>query len=116
MPKTMKVLINTDKQITMDIKLARFVGDEIRRALERFESQLTRVEVHLSDVNSHKPGLHDKRCQIEARPTGRKPVSVSIETATIEAAVQGAANKMKRLLANRFGRSLGGRPSSRRAA
>jgi Sigma 54 modulation protein / S30EA ribosomal protein len=116
MPQTMKVQINTDKQITMDIALARLVGDEVRRALGRFESQLTRVEVHLSDVNSHKPGLHDKRCQIEARPAGGRPVSVSIETATVEAAVVGAANKMKRLLETRFGRSLGGRPSGRRAA
>jgi Sigma 54 modulation protein / S30EA ribosomal protein len=116
MPKIMKVQINTDKQITMDMELARFVGAEVRRALGRFESKLTRVEVHLSDVNSHKPGLHDKRCQIEARPEGRKPVSVAIETATVEKAVQGAVNKMKRLLETRFGRSRGVRPSGRRAA
>jgi hypothetical protein len=80
MPKVMQIQINTDKTITLDIELARFVKAEITRALGRFESQVTRVEVHLSDVNSHKPGLHDKRCQIEARPAGRKPVSVNIET------------------------------------
>ncbi|HEY6274613.1 MAG TPA: HPF/RaiA family ribosome-associated protein [Terriglobales bacterium] len=116
MPKTMKIQINTDKQITMDMELARLVGDEVRRALGRFERRLTRVEVHLSDVNSHKAGLRDKRCQIEVRPAGGRPVSVSIEAASVETAVQGAANKMKRLLETRFGRSLGGRPSGRRAA
>jgi hypothetical protein len=116
MPKIMKIQINTDKQITMDVELARFVEAEITRALGRFESELTRVEVHLSDVNSHKPGLHDKRCQIEARAAGRKPLSVSIETATVEDAVQGAANKMKRLLETTFGRSRDRRPSGRRAA
>jgi hypothetical protein len=117
MPKVMKIQINTDKKITLDIELARFVKAEITRALGRFESQLTRLEVHLSDVNSHKPGLHDKRCQIEARPAGRKPVSVDIESATVEEAVQGAANKMKRLLESAFGRTRSRRASSvRRAA
>ena len=104
MPKVMQIQINADKTITLDIELARFVKAEITRALGRFESQLTRVEVHLSDVNSHKPGMHDKRCQIEARPAGRKPVLVNTETATVEEAVQGAANKMKRLLMSAFGR------------
>jgi hypothetical protein len=117
MPKVMQIQINADKTITLDIELARFVKAEITRALGRFESQLTRVEVHLSDVNSHKPGLHDKRCQIEARPTGRKPVSVNTQTATVEEAVQGAANKMKRLLMSAFGRTQSRRASSvRRAA
>ena len=117
MPKVMQIQINTDKTITLDIELARFVKAEITRALGRFENELTRVEVHLSDVNSHKPGLHDKRCQIEARPAGRKPVSVNTETATVEEAVQGAANKMKRLLMSAFGRTRSRRASSvRRAA
>jgi hypothetical protein len=117
MPKVMKIQINTDKKIALDIELARFVEGEITRALGRFESRLTRVEVHLSDVNSHKPGLHDKRCQIEARPAGRKPVSVNVESPTVEESVQDAANKMKRLLESAFGRTQGRRASSvRRAA
>jgi histidinol phosphatase-like PHP family hydrolase len=78
------------------------------RDVEKYSAEYQRCE-------HHKPGLHDKRCQIEARPTGRRPLSVSIETATIEAAVQGAANKMERLRSTRFGRSLGGRPSNRKA-
>ena len=116
MPKVMQIQINTDKTITMDISLARFVKAEITRALGRFESQLTRVEVHLSDVNSHKPGPYDKRCQIEARPAGRKPVSVSIEAETVAEAVEGAANKMKRLLMSAFGRTRSRRASSVRKA
>jgi ribosome-associated translation inhibitor RaiA len=101
----MTIQINSDKQIVVDAEVSRFVETEVNRALGRFDSQLTRVEVHLSDLNSHKPGQRDKRCQLEARPAGGKPVSVSDEAATMELAVRGAADKMKRLLESSFGRS-----------
>ena len=84
------------------------VEAEVRRALGRFEAQLTRLEVHLSDSNSSsKAGLRDKRCLLEARAAGQKPVSVSFETASVGAAVRGAAGKMRRLLETSFGKSSG---------
>jgi predicted component of type VI protein secretion system len=104
----MKVQINSDKQVVVDAELSSVVEAEVRRALGRFETQLTRLEVHLSDLNSSsKRGLRDKRCLLEARPVGRKPVSVAFETASVEQAVRGAAGKMKRLLETSFGKSSG---------
>lgn len=101
----MKVQTNSDKQVAVDTELSGKIEEEIRRTLGRFETHLTRVEVHLSDLNSSsKGGLRDKRCLLEVRPAGQKPVSVSFETASVEQAVRGAAGKMKRLLETSFGK------------
>ena len=104
----MKVQVNSDKQVVVDAEVSSMVEAEVRRVLGRFEAQLTRLEVHLSDSNSSsKAGLRDKRCLLEARAAGQKPVSVSFETASVGAAVRGAAGKMKRLLETSFGKSSG---------
>jgi len=101
----MMILVNSDKNVVVDAALTSFVETEVNKVLGRFESQLTRVEVYLSDLNGNKPGLLDKRCQLEARPSGDGPVSVSDEADTIELAIRGAVNKMKRLLESSFGRA-----------
>ena len=102
----MKIQINSDKQTLVSAELREAIGTELNRALERFSARLTRVEVHLSDLNSAKPGLRDKRCILEARPAGQKPVSVASDAGTVEGAVKSAAGKMKRLLETSFGRTL----------
>ena len=66
----MQILVNSDKNISTDRRVIEFVEAEVARHLKRFARRLTRVEVHLSDVNSHKFGTHDKRCMIEVRPLG----------------------------------------------
>ena len=64
--------------------------------------------MHLSDLNSAKRGIMDKRCLLEARPAGKKPVSTDHEDVTVEKAVKGAAGKMKRLLQTAFSREAHG--------
>ncbi len=111
----MQVQINSDKQVVIDAELAGSIEGDLRRALGRFEKQLTRLEVHLSDLNSSsKRGSRDKRCLLEARPAGQKPVSVAFESANVEQALRGAVGKMKRLLETLFGKSFG--QSSKRSA
>jgi ribosome-associated translation inhibitor RaiA len=101
----MKVQVNCDNQIAMKEPLSTFIEGEVERALERFKDRLTRVEVHVSDENSvTKGGVADKRCVIETRPTGLNPMTTSDSAATVEAAVTGASNKMKRLLESTFGK------------
>lgn len=100
----MQIQLNSDKNVAVDTEMSKFVEQEISRALGRFEAHITRVEVHLSDVNSHKPGLRDKRCVVEARPAGRQPLSTSDEAATVEQAVRGGAAKMKNSLKTLYGR------------
>jgi ribosome-associated translation inhibitor RaiA len=100
----MQIQVNSDSSVAVDIALTAFVEATMNKALDRFADQITRVEVHLSDVNSERFGTHDNRCLIEVRPTGRDPVVVTEEASTPGLAVQGAANKMKRLLTSEFGR------------
>ena len=72
--------------------------------LSRFSHQITRVEVHLSDENSDKEGLNDKRCMIEARLEGIKPIAVTNHANTHEQAVAGAVEKLKTSLDTILGR------------
>ena len=100
----MKVQVNTDDNIQGDEGLTEWVETEVGRALSHFQEQLTRVEVHLSDENAAKAGGGDKRCLMEARPTGRQPVTATHEAATVGAAVTGAAKKLKSALTSSLGR------------
>lgn len=105
----MKILVNSDKTIDVDLRLTRLVEAEVSRALARFETKLTRVEVHLSDIDNKKTGQPDKRCLVEARPAGDRPRSASAITTQMETAVSEALGKMQRSLTTFFGRK--GRPA-----
>ncbi len=101
----MRIQINSDKNITVDSRVTGFIEGEAKRALKRFAGKLTRVEFHLSDVNAHKFGTHDKRCLVEARPAGHRPLTVSNAAATVQAAVGGVLIKLRSALQTLFGRS-----------
>lgn len=100
----MQILVHSDKNIAVDARVTRFIGVEVNRILKRFARRLTRVEVHLSDVNSHKFGLHDKKCLIEARPARHRPLTASSGGTTVSEAVGGALNKLSRSMETFFGR------------
>ena len=101
----MKVQVNSDKTIAVDASLTRFVEGEVSRVLSRFAIRLTRVEIHLSDVdNNKKTGQADKRCLIEVRPAGARHLSASANATKLASAVTQALGKMQRLLTTFFGR------------
>jgi Sigma 54 modulation protein / S30EA ribosomal protein len=100
----MKIQANSDNTIQVDATLTRFVEDEASRLLDRFAKKLTRVEVHLSDINNTRTGQADKRCLVEARPAGGRPVTADAIAATTESAVSEALKKMQRLLTTFFGK------------
>ena len=100
----MKIQLNTDVHIDGTEALAAQVSATVEQALERFGEQVTRVEVHLSDENGSKGGQQDHRCMLEARLEGRQPVAVTDHAATLEQAVDGAAQKLARLLDSTLGR------------
>jgi ribosome-associated translation inhibitor RaiA len=100
----MEVLVNTDSSVQGHDALTADVERTVRHALAHFESRLTRVEVHLSDENSHKHGADDKRCLIEARIAGRQPTAVTHHAPDLTRAVAGAADKLKRALDTVFGK------------
>jgi hypothetical protein len=101
---TMQIQVHTDNTIAGSAELNHSVETEMDAALSRFGSQLTRVEVHLSDVNGPKTAGEDKRCLLEARLAGRPPMVVNHDAATLKEAIAGAAEKMERSLDSLLGR------------
>jgi hypothetical protein len=99
-----QIQVNSDKNIVVDTRVTNFIEGEANRALKRFAGKLTRVEFHLSDVNAHKFGTHDKRCLVEARPAGHRPLTASSSAATLTAAVEGVLVKLRSALKTLFGR------------
>lgn len=100
----MKIQINTDQNIAGDERWADGAEASVATALARFADQITRIELHVSDLNAGKFGTDDKRCLLEARLAGRQPVAVDHQAATVEEAIDGAADKLVRMLDSTLGR------------
>jgi hypothetical protein len=100
----MLIQFNTDNHIEGRERMENYFTTVLETQLKRFEDHITRLEVHLGDENSDKFGTDDKRCAIEARITGKQPVAVVNHSDTIEKAVSGAVDKMKKVLDTTFGK------------
>jgi hypothetical protein len=94
--------VNSDKNIRVDDRVMAFVQGETDRALRRYAENLTRVDFHITDVNSHKFGLLDKRCLIEARPSGHPPVVATMVAPNVRSAVTGSLSKLRTALERYF--------------
>ncbi|QOV92561.1 HPF/RaiA family ribosome-associated protein [Humisphaera borealis] len=98
----MQVQVNTDHNVKGSEALELHVQSTVDASLGRFGDKITRVEIHLSDDNGSKSKGDDKRCLLEARPAGMKPLVVTHVGGTINEAVGGAVDKMKKLLDSTF--------------
>jgi ribosome-associated translation inhibitor RaiA len=96
--QTMKIQINSDNHITGREALVEQAEATVTSALGHLAEQITRVEVHLSDENGEKTGGRDKRCMMEARLEGHQPIAVTDEADSLDEAIAGAADKLKRSL------------------
>ena len=99
----MQIQINSDHHITGTTELAGHVQALVRDTLDRYSDRITRVEVHLNDLNSVKGGL-DKRCLMEARLGGLAPVAVNHEAENLDLAINGAIEKLERALEHKLGK------------
>jgi ribosomal subunit interface protein len=100
----MKILLNTDKNISGTEEMREPLKATIANALERFSDHLTRVEVKISDENADKSSDNDKRCVLEVRPKGKQPIVVTSHGDSVENAVDEAIDKMKTSLDTVIGR------------
>jgi ribosome-associated translation inhibitor RaiA len=91
----LQVQINTGKNVDAETDL---LEGEVQDDLSRFEDQLIRVEVHLSDQNAEKSGADDLRCTMEAKLAGFKPVAVTHSASSVNEAYSGAVHKLGKLL------------------
>lgn len=100
----MTIQINTDKTITGEKRSIDFFTSQIAEGLQRFESHITRIEVHLKDENGKKDGFNNVSCLIEARLEGRQPIAITNQANTIDLAVSGAIDKIKTAIETILGR------------
>lgn len=100
----MQIQIRTDKTINGDERQQKHFSNIIEDSLKRFQSHISRVEVHLSDENGKKEGQNDMKCMLEAKIDGRPPIAVTCQADTVEQAVTGALDKIKTSLDTILGR------------
>jgi ribosome-associated translation inhibitor RaiA len=99
----MQVLVNSGHHLGGEDLRERVEGVVAGR-LERFEGRITRVEVHLNDLNGQKLGERDQRCTMEARLGGMVPIAVTHEAPTLTEAIHVAADKLERAVEHALGR------------
>lgn len=79
------------------------ISAEVENGLKHYGARLTRVAVHLRDINGPRAGI-DHRCTLEARPAGLAPQAVTHDAESANEALKGAIGKMNSLLASTFGK------------
>lgn len=94
----MLVQIHTDPNIESSEQLTAQVESLVASAVGRYSDRISRVQVHLGDENGSKNGGNDKRCMMEARMDGRGPLAVTQQAPTLDQAMDGAAEKLERLI------------------
>lgn len=98
----MMINFNTDNNIEGSAEMSSHFQETVQDILQRFEEDITRVEIHVKDVNGNKEGTPDKHCSLEARLKGFDPISTSAESTEVHHAVKQAADKMKLVLNKKF--------------
>ncbi|MFT5056582.1 MAG: ribosome-associated translation inhibitor RaiA [Pseudoalteromonas distincta] len=103
----MIIQINTDKTLNGDNRHQEYFSSQIKEELERYESHITRVELHLKDENGKKEGVNDKTCVLEARLKGKQPIAVTSQADSIEKAVSLALDKVSAAITTVVGKMEG---------
>lgn len=100
----MQFQFNSDSSVMGTENVAERIEAMVREKLARFEDRLTRIEVHVTDVNGAKHGADDKHCTIEARPRGGKPIGVTGKADKVDDAARKAASTLAQRLERLFGK------------
>jgi ribosome-associated translation inhibitor RaiA len=80
--------------------------ERVRSQLGHLADRLTRVEVHLRDDNSpSKSSGDDKRCVMEGRIAGRRPLAVDHKGGDLYKVIDEAAGKLSRAVKKDIERS-----------
>ena len=100
----MQIQINTDHHLQGSEAREQWASELVDTAMAHFADSVTRVEVHLSDENAGKGGSAF-RSVMEARVNGRGPIAVTSDAASLDAAVNGAVQKLVRATEHALGRA-----------
>jgi ribosomal subunit interface protein len=91
----MTIQVNTDNHIDGKENFTSYIKDLFSEKLKRFDSHLTRIEVHLSDENAGRGGSDDKKCNVEARIESHEPIFASATSNEMHIAINDALHKIK---------------------
>lgn len=100
----MQIQVRTDDHIHGGQSLADQLELEVSQKLARFGESITRVELHISDVDASKEGVCDKRVVIEAHLGNRPTLVVNTEAGKVAEAVSIALIKLVRMIDNDLGK------------
>ena len=99
----MQVQVNHDNHVRLVEETAARLSKTVEDYLAKFADRITRVEMHLGDVNAGKGGA-DKRCMLEARMSNVAPIAVSHHAETLQLAIDGALDKLDHALRHAIGK------------
>jgi ribosome-associated translation inhibitor RaiA len=101
----MKIHVKTDSKVDGGEALVARVEDVVKQMLRPFRYRISGVEVHLTEQSGDSDGLGDKRCVVVARVEGLHPTAVTHQASTLDQAVDGAVDKLRRNLESSLGRA-----------
>ena len=100
----MIIQVRTDNHIKNNAEFTESIRADVEAAFgDRFGERLRRVEVYLEDTNAEKGGI-DTRCSVEVHLAGRPAVAAEDRAADVDTAVQGAIDKVLRVIEKQLGR------------
>lgn len=91
----MDIHTSTDNTIHGDMRVTEIAELAVQNDLGHMSDWLSRVDVHLKDQNGAKKGPANIRCTMEARPRGLSPLAAHADAPDIQAALKGAAVKLR---------------------
>lgn len=100
----MQVQVNHDNRVRLTGETAARLSGVVEDALAKFADRITRVEMHLGDMNGGKGGQSDKRCMLEARMSHIQPIAVSHQAESLQLAIDGALEKLDHALSHALGK------------
>jgi ribosome-associated translation inhibitor RaiA len=92
----MQIRVDVDDHIDGSEELMVRVEGVVEGSLDRFQEQISRVDVHLSQRIPHRHGERDMCCRMEAHAAGLKLVAVIHEAQTLTEAIHAASAKLER--------------------
>ena len=99
----MEIEIYTDNDIEDREAIRDYFRASVARELRPVGGHITGVEVHLGDENGNRRGGDSKRCVIVVQLEGHLPMSVTHHGTTFGTAVDGACDRLNRMIENALG-------------
>lgn len=99
----MQVQVNHDNHVRLAEDTAERLSRTVEDYLSKFADRITRVEMHLGDLNGGKGGK-DKRCMIEARMSNLQPIAVTHHAESVQLAIDGALAKLDHAIGHAVGK------------